>query len=232
MKKFLIVSQSRTGGTHLTSTLHAQRNIRCVSEPYPHLKLVTHSDQILWSKMFYEESDASGLRAAGFRTKVKQLSDPEEFANFLNEQNIKVFYLRRDNKVKQAISSIRAIELFKRSGDFNVKGNASPLPPTVIPLGALKHHLRDIEAQSEQETAFFNVLPPSIKANLTELRYEDMLENSGMFFGRVFSQLEVPLPATLPTNIKKNTSDDLHEAVSNYEELCSWLVTTPYSQFV
>jgi hypothetical protein len=63
------------------------------------------------------------------------------------------------------------------------------------------------------------------------LYYEDLLIDERTIFARVLSFLEVQ-PKPLQGGTLKNTSDDLREAISNFDELRSHYLGTPYEQML
>lgn len=229
MKTFVIVADSRSGGTHLTSALNSLEDVRCVSEPFNHRKLETHEEQTAWALQFYRKGVRDAQAAVGFRTKVKQVADVHAFQTFLDEQETVLIHLRRRNQLKQAISSIRAIELFKATGDYNVKGDAPPLPPSEIKLGALKHHLKAITDLADQENAFIGSF-----SRLTPLGvfYEDLLETPDEVFARIHEALAIRPTGEIRSVTRKNTPDDLRTAILNYDEVAAFLKGTPFYEFL
>ncbi|MEE4278090.1 MAG: hypothetical protein V2I82_06460 [Halieaceae bacterium] len=225
MFKFVVFADSRTGGTHLVSSLKSHPQIACVSEPFPHNKLDTHEAQVKWSNFFFADREQKGMPTGGFRLKVKQLADPAAFAAYLGERDILPLRLTRRNVVKQAVSRLRAIALFHESGDYNVKAEKKPLGATRIEAQALLNQINELLELKQRETDFFELLTHPEKA---ELIYEDMLADQRAFFSSLYSRLQTTADHVPKSNVKKNTSNSLEKSILNFDELLDALKGTPF----
>jgi LPS sulfotransferase NodH len=223
--RFVVFADSRTGGTHLVSSLKSHPQIACVSEPFPHNKLDTHEAQVEWSNFFYADREQSGMPTVGFRLKVKQLADPEAFAAYLEDREILPLRLTRRNVVKQAVSRLRAMALFRESGDYNVKAEKKPLGATRIEAQALFNQVDELLELKRRESEFFERLAHPGK---DELVYEDMLADEQAFFSDLYTRLNANPDHAPSSNVKKNTSNSLEQSILNFEELLEALRGTPY----
>ena len=228
--RFIIISDARTGGTHTVSTLNNHPNVKCVSEPFPHLSLETREQQLAWMKEFSDPENnlEKNIRAAGFRTKVEQVADKEMFKEFIKNENVLVFHLQRKNVVKKAISRIRAVALYKETKDYNVRSGNKPLPPINIPIDRLLKEVHQLEDLDSQERMFIE----SLEVKYYNLFYQNIIDNSDEFFRSIFAVLQVPKDHIPSSNVVKNTSDDLSQIVSNYHKLWQELEGTPYRRML
>jgi len=229
-KRFIIISDARTGGTHTISTLNNHPNVKCVSEPFPHLELDTVEKQDDWMKTFTdpETNLEKGIRAAGFRTKVEQIADRSKFKEFVANYNVIIFHLQRKNVVKKAISRIRAIALYKETKDYNVRTGNKPLPPTNIPVDRLLKEVHRLEELDRLEKEFID----SLEIKHYNTFYQNIIDGSDEYFRSIFAVLQVPKDLIPSSNVIKNTSDDLSEIISNYHKLWQQLEGTPYRRML
>jgi len=228
--RFIIISDARTGGTHTVSTLNNHPNVKCVSEPFPHLSLETEEQQINWMKEFSDPENnlEKNIRAAGFRTKVEQIADKEMFKEFIKNENVLVFHLQRKNVVKKAISRIRAVALYKETKDYNVRSGNKPLPPINIPIDRLLKEVHQLEDLVNQERKFIE----SLDVKYYNLFYQNIIDNSDEYFRSIFAVLQVPKDHIPKSNVAKNTSNDLSKIVSNYHKLWQQLEGSPYRRML
>jgi hypothetical protein len=224
MNNFVILSESRTGGTHVVAMLNSHPKIKCVSEPFAHHNLKISDAQISWSNNFF--SDSENGKACGFRTKVHQIDNITSFFDMVKLNKLHIIYLERKNLVKRAISRIRGTMLYKVEGDYNVKKSKklNPLGKTIIPVKKLLMEIKQCESEIENSE---KLVDSHSDLPVLKVYYEDLLINERQFFMILQEKLDVEY-YDLVTNVRKNTADNLEESVENMEEIESFLSNTPY----
>jgi LPS sulfotransferase NodH len=181
--------------------------------------------QLQRARKFYTQSPHGGYPAIGFKTKLGNVKDREGFAKLLGEVGARIILLQRRNIVKHVVSWINSERIHDATGRWNLWNEENRLPPTTIDVAKFDRWLEQIEkARRALESYVKNMDLPTLW-----LYYEDLLVDRRATIERVFSFLEVRFEPVQGGSIK-NTSDDLREAVSNFDELRSHYIGTPYEQ--
>jgi LPS sulfotransferase NodH len=222
LTKFIIFADARTGGTHVMSKLNSHPDIFAVSEPFPHHNIQEHENQLAWMEEFFSNNKKKKFKALGFRTKIEHQADLPKFIDYVNQNDIICFSLQRRNLVKKAISRINAVKLFKETKDYNRKSREFERKATEIRPNKLLTEIKVCEDQLHTTNDFLIEL-----YDVSILYYEQILIDERDFFNGIIKKLRVP-PNELETSVFKNTSDDLSKSLSNYEEIKSRLLNTPY----
>jgi hypothetical protein len=181
--------------------------------------------QLQRARNFFTQSPSGGYTAVGFKTKLSQVKDREGFARFLRELGARIILLQRRNIVKHVVSWANSERIHDATGRWNLWNEEDRLPPTAIDVAEFDRKLEQVEKGKRALESYAN----SMELPTLWLDYEDLLVDRRATLERVFSFLEVRFEAVEGGSIK-NTSDDLREAVSNFDELRSHYVGTPYEQ--
>lgn len=226
---FIVFADARSGGTHLIAMLNSHPNILAVGEPFAHLNLRDHDEQVSWLTNDFATQNVHGKRIAvrGFRTKTEQIADPSRFRTYIEEHGVTCFHLVRRNVVKKAISRIRGRLLFEKTNDYNVRDPRNLLGPMVLRRDTLIKEIELCEAEEDTTTHYLN----SLNERISRLCYEDMLLDETAFFDTLLSSLGVPRLEITSTTFK-NTSDNLEESIVNFHDLKKWLKRTEYYEQV
>lgn len=77
-------------------------------------------------KFFSEESHSSATQYVGLKTKLRSVDESylDEFSRYLEDNDIAVIRLHRQSLFKQTISSLRADELVRQKGLYNIEQNS------------------------------------------------------------------------------------------------------------
>jgi LPS sulfotransferase NodH len=222
---YVILFIERDGSTYLTSLLAAHPDVQAVYERFAVLRQQGQNaqQQLEWARGFFTPPLFSRHAAVGFKTKLVDVLDPAGFAGLLQEKRCRVIQMQRRNRVKAVISRINAKRLHDRSGNWNLYQESDRQPPAAVDLAEFAEFLREREeADAELETYAGRLALPTLK-----LVYEDLLTDRASSIRRVFEFLRV---RWLPVEGKtlKNTSDDLREAVLNFDELRTAYAGTAY----
>jgi LPS sulfotransferase NodH/GT2 family glycosyltransferase len=225
VRKFVVLFDGRAGSTYLMECLRSHPKIRTKGEELVRLREKGFGAQAEWIRSFFETPSKAHIRAVGFKTKLRDVTDPEEFAKLLKALNVSVIHLERRNVVKQTVSLLNAVRLYETTKDWNLYAEADRLPPLEIDLVKFADWLSQVEREALRIGRFVEKLPvPTL-----HLAYEDLLLDSEGTLTRALEFLGVPLEA-VHARVMKNTSDDLRQAVSNFVKLRAQYAGTEYER--
>ncbi len=234
MRKFFLKSQvtqyvilfiERDGSTYMTSLLTSHPDIEAVYERFAVLKQkgANGYEQLTWAKDFFTPRWINRFAAVGFKTKLVDVLDKEGFINLLREKNVHILQMQRRNQVKAVVSRINAKRLYDASGKWNLYDEKERMPAFEIDPQMFDQYLQERIQADDELTRFTESLHlPTLK-----MVYEEMLVNRDEILKKVFNFLNVrPFPVEAKT--LKNTSDDLRNAILNFEELKAIYSATPF----
>ena len=180
-----------------------------------------------WVIGLLDTGKRSGAVAVGFKTKLKDVDDHREFTELIREHEFRIILMTRRNTLKLAISTLNARRLFEHRGQWNLQQGDAGLPPMRLERTPLMACIETCEAKEAELRSFVANL------NLPQLvlDYDDLRGHPEQEMNRVLQFLEAPsLP--LQSDVKKNTSDNLSEAIENFDEVEHWLRGTPYEGMI
>jgi LPS sulfotransferase NodH len=219
--RFVILFIGRSGSTYLVDALAS------------HPEMCTRWEGLLGGKgadvqhqrarKFFTQPPDGGYLAVGFKTKLSDVKDHEGFAKMLDEMGARIILLQRRNIVKHVVSWVNSERIHDATGRWNLWNEENRLPPATIDVVKFDRRLEQVEkGKRALESYAENVDLPTLR-----LYYEDLLVDKQATLERIFSFLRVRFEPVRGRSIK-NTSDDLKEAVSNFDELRSHYAGTPY----
>lgn len=222
---YVILFIERDGSTYMISLMTSHPQIQSVYERFAVMKQkgASAKEQIDWARKFFTPPLITRYRAVGFKTKLVDILNKEEFSQLLIEKKARVIQMQRRNQVKAVVSRINAKRLHDATGNWNLYSEKERLPAFEIDPDVFHQYLLE-RVQADEELTNFTK-----KLNLPTLKmvYEDLLVNRNEILSRVFDFLGVdPFPVVGKT--LKNTSDDLREVVLNFEQLRSKYTGTPF----
>lgn len=225
---FIILFFGRTGSTVLIEQLRRQWRIRADYEILAEAKAGGPAAQLERARRCYAGSRGSLLpaRAAGFKTKLWDVLDPDGLAEVLRDVRARVIHMRRDNVVKGAVSTINAERLRERTGHWTMYRDEHRPEPFAIDIPRLRSWIASREEGDERIRAYIRDLElPSM-----ELTYEELRGGPGEAMRRLGEFLGVRLrpPALDRSRSRKVTPDDLREVLTNYDAVAAALHGTPY----
>jgi LPS sulfotransferase NodH len=222
-QRFVVLFEGRTGSTYLIESLNSSSYIRAEGE------ILVDSKDLDWrtqEKKILQSFRGSLLRqprAVGFKTKLRDITDPEAFSDLLQSLDVKLIFLKRRNRIKTVVSMFRSRLLKEKVGDYNARSKALSLGKLPLDPDKFDELLKMREALDDKLEEFVDTLGlPTL-----EMFYEELLADETSFFQRIYEFLGVPYAEGRGETVK-NTSDDLRESVENYEELKSRYAGTPY----
>ena len=236
MKNTIILFEGRTGSTHLATLLQQSPKISFLGEEPAELQSGGWLAQKDWiNRLFSDPLHFNDTRikpsaeVIGFRIKLRDVKDLQEFKQLLEQYHVSVIYMRRLNLVKQTISSIRAIDLSKARGYYNLdhQKHKDGLPAYTISLKRFDQTLKWIEDVDLKLQQFIQTLNQPI----CEVSYEELLADRNQTLNKINQFLGVPTFQARDV-IAKHTSDNLRDAISNFDALVSKYQGTVYGEML
>jgi LPS sulfotransferase NodH len=222
---FVILFLERDGSTYLTSLLDAHPEIVAAYERFAVLREegATAAAQLDWARSHLTAPLIGRARAIGFKTKLVDVLDPDGFARLLRDRHCRILQMRRRNHVKAVISRINALRLHEATGNWNLYREADRLPPLEVDPDQFAEFLSDRRRAETELQGYVDALGlPTLR-----LEYEELLRDRTALLRAVFEFLRVR-PLELDGRPLKNTSDDLRQAVANFDVLKAAYVGTGY----
>ena len=213
---FVILFIERDGSTYLTSLLTSHPDVEAVYERFAVMKQKGQgaAEQLAWARQFLDPPWIGRTAARGFKTKLVDVLDPEGFSTVLHVTGCHIIYMSRLNHVKAVVSRLNAQRLHESSGNWNLYREEDRLPPLVADPAEFAACLEE-RAQAEAELKNY---VSGLHLPIQRLVYEELLGNRDGTMERVFSFLGLR-NATVVSRTLKHTSDDLRQALANFDEL-------------
>lgn len=220
---FIIFGQDRSGSTLLTQLLCCSPEIRCDYE------ILTQ--RVLWPELYVK---ARSLRhpgkVYGYKLRLHELVsrhglDPREYLRAHVERGGKIIYLRRRNIVRQAISSLIAMETGLWRSDRRAY-EARRKRKFRIDCDALLQNVKWREATLAQEQSILEKLP------YFPIVYEEDLRDGGRHqevLDRLFDYLGVARVPVSAGVIMKVSPDRLTDIVENATDVLRAVAGSPYA---
>lgn len=220
--RFVLLFQGRTGSTYVTDRVNAHPKVKMEPEVWGGWGFLISQDEIHehkqkqseWLNQLYLGVQNSDQWATGFKTKIDDVLDKRHFMSFIRKHNIRIIFLTRRNTIKLVVSEINAQRLFDKSSTWNLESENDRLNAFRLDLDKFHEQLMWREKVEKWLASYITVLS---QPTLT-LFYEDMLIDNQGFFTQLYDFLNVPYMDTVGKTFK-NTSNDLREVISNYDEL-------------
>lgn len=223
---FIIFGQDRSGSTLLTQLLCCNPEIRCDNE------ILTQ--RVLWPDLYVKaRSMRYPGKVYGYKLRLHELVsrhgiDPRQFLHAHVERGGKIIYLRRENIVRQAISSLIAMETGLWRSDrraYEVRRRRK----FRIDCDVLLRNVRWREATLVQEQMVLRELPH------LPIVYEQDLLDAGQHqktMDRLFEYLGVARVPVTAGSIIRISSDRLTDAVENADNVVEAIMQSPYASFL
>ena len=226
MKKthFCVLFEGRTGSSMLGGILNQNRGISFLGEEAGTLCSNGWCAQRRWIETLFERPQELNdrrfqheSRAIGFKIKLRETADRRSFRACLEHFQVKIIHMTRKNLVKQVVSSIRAMALYKRTGLYNLRADEHEhLMPSrsAIAVQEFDRVLRWIGSSNSQLECFV----ASLQQPVLGVSYEELIGDTKGCVARVCDYLVVPKhDFRVPT--LKVSNDDLRDCIENYDEL-------------
>ena len=221
--RFVILFPGRTGSTFLVSALDAHPDVEAKGEVLDGLRPKGVEAQRAWVERYLRGPAIGRSKAIGFKTKLRDVLDQDAFTAAVERYNTRIIVLDRRNDVKHAVSRITARVLRDRTGRWNRYEGSEALGLLQIDADDFASRLSAVEEEKETIRSYVAGLD---RPHL-QIDYEDLCLDPPATFKKVFEYLGVRSVPVAGATLK-NTSDDLREVISNFDEIRTAYVGTPY----
>ncbi|MBW4576551.1 MAG: sulfotransferase [Aphanothece sp. CMT-3BRIN-NPC111] len=225
-KKFVIITQGRTGSTLLCDLINSHPDIHCDGEIFQ-VFASEILDVKLYAKVIYIINN--NHRAYGFKVLPYQLIqegiNPRLFLCYIHKNNWNIIYLKRHNLFRHTVSLMIAQ---KRNTWQDTSNNPLNNYRYYLDTSQIIALMKDKEIKLEEEKKYLNELP------YLSLTYEDDLlkaEQHQNTANKVFNYLEFS-SVPVKTEFCRTTSDRLSDFIENYEEVVKAVSQTKYAHFL
>jgi hypothetical protein len=222
--RFVILFPGRVGSTFLVSALDAHPDVAAKGERLDPLRADGAVAQLDWARRYYRGPWINRHRAVGFKTKLRDVLDPDGFADLLARVDARVILLDRRNDVKHVVSRLTARRLRDTTGRWNRYGDDEPArEPIEVDPDDFDTRLQAVVAEKAAIARFVARLD---RPNL-HVDYEQLLTAPDATFAAVLGFLAVPVRGIAGAT-RKNTSDDLRDVIVNFDALRARYAGTEY----
>lgn len=222
---YVILFIERDGSTYLSSLLMSHPQIEAVYERFAVLKQKGSGagEQLEWARNFFTPPLLGRKAAIGFKTKLVDVIDKDQFASLLKAKGCHIIQMQRRNRIKAVVSRINARRLHERSGNWNLYKEEDRMPPANFDPDEFAQFLKEREDADQELDQYVN------KLNLPTLliTYEELMAGKDIVLSKVFNFLNIP-HLHLEGKTLKHTSDNLRDVILNFDELRSRYSGTPY----
>jgi len=214
--RYVILFIGRDGSTYLSSLLASHPNIQQLYERFGLMRKNGQgtNEQLDWVRKFFTPTLIGRAAAVGFKSKIRDVLDPEGFAQLLTTKRCHIIEVRRRNRVKAVVSELYASRLFEASGKWNLYNEKDRQRPTTIDPADFDALLVEREAADAQLESYIRQLGrPTLR-----ILYEDLMLDRDAVLRDIFMFLRVQ-PKALAGRTLKHTSDNLRDVLVNFDEL-------------
>lgn len=223
VRSFVTIFLGRSGSTYLMEALNDHSLIRADLEEMAMHIADGPEHQLEHARRLLTPEKHGAHAAIGFKTKLKDVLDAEGFARLIRELGTRIIVLQRRNVVKWLVSWHRSEELSKRTGDWNLYSEKDRPAPITIDIDIFASRLEQIELSRNRTREFvYHLERPTLL-----IYYEDLLTDERAMLEMICAFLGVPFEPIRGRSIK-NTSDDLSQAIANFNQLKARYAGTHY----
>ncbi|MEM9412494.1 MAG: hypothetical protein AAGA30_15375 [Planctomycetota bacterium] len=211
--RYVILFPGRTGSTYLAGHMISHPQICARYEILSRVKS-SWEDQLVCMNELFGQKRFPVIRAVGFKSKLSQVIDRKAFKAYLIENEFKIIHQVRNNLLKYIVSVIRAKMLRSEQGRSNVLDHDQrPLGPIEIPVPVFTRATKRLNVVGR-----LNRFVERLELPKLVISYEDLLKDEPSQLRQVWNFLGVD---HIPTEggTRKNTPDDIREAVTNIDEI-------------
>ena len=222
--RFVLLFQGRSGSTYLTQAIRSHPQVKARGERVGGLP--ENPRQLEKMSAFLLRDCQPECRAIGFKKKLRDIRDHRGFAALLTSLDARIIHLERRNVVKRAVSLFNALRLHEKTGAWNLYSRSNELRTRLhIDPDELEARLEEYRVGRSQLLGF---IAEARRPTLT-LYYEDLLASHDAVLNMAFGFLGVDRHAGRG-HCHKNTSDNLREALVNFDELRAAYAGSEYEE--
>ena len=225
MKKIILLFEGRTGSSMFGSLMNQHPEICFLGEELADLKEQGWHAQQVWMDNYFNlnsgfmdtRRNKENLKVLGFKIKLRDISDPSKFSEYIRTNSILIIHMHRKNFIKQVLSSIRAMDLERKHSVYNLDLSQADKVPG-------KYRI--------QQRRFNNILLWLFEC---ECRLREFISSLGncVFFWISYEELVSDIQGTTadffrnvgltPVEVNpvtlKITSDNMKDVIENYDEI-------------
>ncbi len=223
VQPYVLFLIGRVGSTYLMELMNSHPNIHALSEELHDLQEKGSAAQLQWVRQYFSPPLIGRYKVIGFNTKLEQVLDLHEFGKLMKEFKCKVLNLQRRNRIKGTVSYFVGKKLSESTGMWGLfKDEDRPSAIYIDPV-EFDEHLRIREQlQQDQDRYITGLGLPTLP-----LCYEDLLVNKDDVLQQIFTFLGVKQLPVQAASLKI-TSDNLRDAILNFDELKAKYIGTQY----
>ncbi|MFM1833054.1 MAG: hypothetical protein RLZZ461_1370 [Planctomycetota bacterium] len=164
------------------------------------------------------------VTARGFKTKMKDVAEPDDLRAAIVELNALVIHMRRADLLRLALSRINARRLHDATGRWN---RTADMPES----GAVPVTTEELQTALEacvDEVAKVETFVESVSGDVIDIRYADVLRAPEDVLESVQRAIGVE-PRTVRSGVVKNTGEDLRPWLPDFDDWRRRFAETPFA---
>ena len=219
-KKFIIITHARTGSNLLMSYLDSHNRIEAKGELFRNLQ--GKSSLELWNNFFSKKNKK--VNNVGFKLFYSHpfhTTDRDVWKFILEDPDIRIIHLVRENKLRLYVSSLIARKTSKWTRKSNNKISLAE-KQIEIDFDSFCSRLDKIREYENQTRINFK------NHQFLEISYEELVSDKKNTMSRVFEFLQVKT-SKFKSDYKKQNSETLRDLILNYDEFVERINETEYS---
>lgn len=226
---FIFVFEGRCGSGFLRTALNTSPHVAFQGERLlADLRDRSGTEQVSELHAYFgRQNRRDHLLAAGLKTRLSQIVDPDLFSEALSNLQPEAFRLRRRNIMKQCLSHIVA----KRQVALTGLPHQSASQPSVTPFNVDIEKFEETRARLVAQEHKLDQFVKASSLNFDQIWYEDILNDPYGVLQSIATRLGVDIRTLNLNNDKitvKQTPDKLSEAITNFSELERYYAGTPW----
>ena len=229
-QKFIVIISGRSGSSYLRTLINQDARVLMLGEM---LTRKRDSEQKAIIQDFFTNKTGNNKLIAGFKTKLNDVIDRDNFIQQIKIYNPIIIINRRKNYLRQAISRARMLVLLEQTKKKYGQGHHSPqsqadiVGQITLDVDWVWRFTTDFAARDVQLEQLSLSLP-----NAETIFYEDFAHCPHLAVERLSKSLNLELEVANFDTTLKNTPTDLKKAIANYDELEKKLANTKYFSFL
>jgi hypothetical protein len=218
-RPFVVVFPGRTGSSWLMSALTDHPLIEAQGEI-----LVRQASEAQRGLVRAALAPVRRITARGFKTKMKDVADPDDLRAAIVEANAMVIRMRRADLLRLALSRINARRLHDATGRWN---RTAEMPESgVVPVTT-----EELQAALEacvDEVSRVETFVESVSGDVIDIRYADILRAPDDVLASVQTAIGVE-PRAVRSDVAKNTGEDVRPWLPDFDEWRRRFADTPFA---
>lgn len=157
------------------------------------------------------------LKVFGFKIKLRDISNPDKFSEYIHTSGIQIIHMYRKNFIKQVLSSIRAMNLARKTGFYNLYLSQADMTPGKyqIPLRYFNNILLWLFGCESQLREFIASMGNCV---FFRISYEELVSDIQGVANTFFQNIHLNPVEVKPVTLKI-TSDNMEDVIENYDEI-------------